>query len=63
MINSQGQITDTDFSPDTLSVTNVLPSAKDETTQNVMNFPEEGKSDGCRIFLKRVSQMVVRHWK
>lgn len=49
MINSQRQITDTDFSPDTSSGRNVLGSTKDETMTYVMNSPGEGKSDDCKV--------------
>lgn len=48
MINSQGQITDMDFSPDTSGVRNVQGSTKGETMKYVMNSPEEGKLDDCK---------------
>lgn len=49
MINNHEQIIDTDFSPDTSSVWDIIDSRKDDTMQNVMCSPEEGKSDNCKV--------------
>lgn len=49
MINSQRQVTDTNFTSDTLSVRNVPGSTKDEIMKYVTNSIEEGKSDDYKV--------------
>lgn len=57
-MNNQRQMTDTDFSPVTLSV-----STKDETMNYVTNSPEEGKLDDCKALeIKRSKRKLEVCW-